>query len=95
MKVQVFKDGGRWRMHFPEPDRSELDPTGELKAMDPDGEGFATSGDARRAAKKAIAALHRWTSSFSAEVLDHDPTKIEVEFSDELDSSGDPWEVED
>lgn len=75
MRAQVFPiAGGRWEVRFPDPTEAELATVGlSCEELGPDGPDFATSGEARRAAKKVVRGMHALTARVDVEVLDYEP----------------------
>lgn len=75
MRVQVFPVGDRWEVAFPDPSEAELAAVGISKddlGLERDHD-FATSGEARRAAKKVVRGMHRLTETVEIELLEERP----------------------
>lgn len=70
----MFPRDGAWTVDFENPTALELGLSEEEFELLGTAEGkFPTSGEARRAGKKVVRAMHHLTASCTVELLDYDP----------------------
>lgn len=75
MRVQIFpKPDGGWDLAIPEPTEAELAAVGITREeLEQSRDDLASAGEARRAGKKVVRAMHALTRSVEIEVLEEAP----------------------